>query len=32
MWDEKHKAEHREKQFTIDLKNAYVLGKRIAER
>lgn len=29
MWDENHKAEHREKQFPIDRKNAYELGKRI---
>lgn len=30
MWDEKQKAEHRDKQFPIDLENAYMLGKRIA--
>ena len=31
MWDEKHKAEHRDKQFPIDLQNAYELGKRLCE-
>ena len=31
MWDEKHKAEHREKQFPIDLNNAYQMGKRLCE-
>ncbi len=29
MWDERHKAEVREKQFPIDLQNAYELGRRI---
>ena len=31
MWDERHKAEHREKQFPIDLNNAYRMGKRLCE-
>lgn len=31
MWDEKKKAEHRDKQFPIDLNNAYQLGKRLCE-
>ena len=31
MWDEKHKAEHRDKQFPIDLKNAYELGKKLCQ-
>jgi hypothetical protein len=31
MWDEGHKAEHREKQFPIDLNNAYRMGKRLCE-
>jgi len=30
MWDEKKKAAHRDKQFPVDLNNAYLLGKRIA--
>lgn len=30
MFDAKHKAEHRKKQFPIDRKNAYELGGRIA--
>ena len=30
MFDEKHKAEHRDKQFPIDLNRAYEMGKRIA--
>ena len=29
IFDEKHKADHREKQFPTDLKNAYNLGKTI---
>ncbi len=29
MWDERQKAEHREKQFPIDLNNAYEMGKRL---
>ena len=31
MWDEKRKAEHRDKQFPIDLQNAYELGKRLCQ-
>jgi len=31
MWDERHKAEVREKQFPIDLQNAYELGKRLCQ-
>jgi len=27
MWDEKQKAEHRDKQFPIDMENAYQMGK-----
>ena len=29
MWDERQKAEHREQQFPVDMKNAYELGKRL---
>jgi hypothetical protein len=29
MFDEEKKAAHREKQFPIDLENAYQLGKRL---
>lgn len=29
MWDERHKAEHREQQFPVDMRNAYELGKRL---
>ncbi|MDF2544897.1 MAG: iron-sulfur flavoprotein [Herbinix sp.] len=29
MWDENKKAEHREQQFPVDMKNAYELGKRL---
>ena len=29
MWDEQHKAEHRDKQFPIDLQNAYELGRTL---
>lgn len=32
MWDEKKKAEQREKQFPIDMQNAYELGKRMAAK
>jgi len=32
MWDERKKAEHREKQFPIDLNNAYQMGKRLGEK
>jgi multimeric flavodoxin WrbA len=31
MWDERYKAEHREKQFPIDLQNAYEFGKRLCQ-
>lgn len=31
MFDEKKKAEQREKQFPIDMKNAYEMGRRFAE-
>jgi multimeric flavodoxin WrbA len=31
MWDERHKAEQREKQFPIDLNNAYRMGQRLCE-
>ena len=31
MWDERHKAEVREKQFPIDLQNAYELGKSLCQ-
>jgi hypothetical protein len=31
MWDEKQKAKHREKQFPIDLNNAYQMGKHLCE-
>ena len=30
MWDERHKALQRETQFPLDLKQAYELGKRLA--
>lgn len=30
MFDPVHKAEHKEKQFPIDLKNAYEMGKKLA--
>ena len=29
MWDERHKAEHREQQLPVDMRNAYELGKRL---
>lgn len=29
MWDEQHKAEHRDRQFPIDLQNAYELGRTL---
>lgn len=32
MFNEKHKAAHREIQFPIDLKNAFELGKRVIEQ
>lgn len=32
MFDPIHKAEHREKQFPVDLENAYNLGKRICNQ
>lgn len=31
MFDERHKAEHRDRQFPIDLAQAFELGKKIAE-
>jgi len=31
MWDKKKKAEHREKQFPIDLNDAYQMGKELCE-
>ena len=31
MFSEAHKAEHRDKQFPIDLQNAYELGKRLCQ-
>jgi hypothetical protein len=31
MFDEEKKAQQREKQFPIDLQNAYELGKRLTE-
>jgi len=31
MWDENKKAEHREKQFPIDLNDAYLMGKQLCE-
>jgi hypothetical protein len=31
LFDEKKKAQQREKQFPIDLQNAYELGKRLTE-
>lgn len=31
MWDERHKAEVRDKQFPLDLQNAYELGKRLCQ-
>jgi hypothetical protein len=32
MFDEEKKAEQREKQFPVDLENAYELGKRLAQK
>jgi hypothetical protein len=32
MFDEGKKAAHREKQFPIDLENAYQLGKRLIQK
>ena len=29
MWDERHKAAHREQQFPVDMSNAYDLGKKL---
>jgi hypothetical protein len=32
MFDEEKKAAHKEKQFPIDLENAYQLGKRLMQK
>lgn len=32
MWDERHKVEHRDRQFPVDLQNAYELGKRLCRK
>jgi hypothetical protein len=32
MFDEEKKSEQREKQFPVDLENAYELGKRLVQK